>query len=107
MWYLENGELIEIKANKQAIGLVENPVPFTTYNIEVKPGTVFYLFTDGYADQFNDSGKKLMKKRFKELLLSIQDKTLTEQGSLLDDLHLKWKGKMEQTDDVTVFGLRL
>lgn len=107
LWYIENGELIEIKADKQAIGRSENPSPFTLHTIKCKPNTTFYLITDGYADQFGLGDKKFMKKKFKELLLSMQDRTLEEQGRLLEEHHVKWKGNMEQTDDVTVIGIKV
>ena len=107
LWYFQNGELTEIKANKQPIGKYNNPVPFTTHIKEFTSPVSFYLFSDGYADQFSSSDKKLMTKKFKEVLATIQHLPMHEQGNYLEKFHNDWKGNMEQTDDVLVIGLRV
>ena len=66
------------------------------------------MFTDGFADQFGGKkGKKLMYKPFKNLLLSIQDKTMNEQKAMLEQYFEDWKGNLEQVDDVCVIGVRI
>jgi len=103
-----NFEFIEIKPNKQPIGKVDNPQPFTTHTIELQQGDTFYIFTDGFADQFGgEKGKKMMYKPFKELLVSIQDKTMDEQKVILEEHFENWKGSLEQVDDVCVIGVRI
>ncbi len=52
LWYIQNNKIIEITANKQPIGKYDRRTPFTTHDITYQPNTTFYLFTDGYADQF-------------------------------------------------------
>ncbi|HEY9082123.1 MAG TPA: YfiR/HmsC family protein [Vicingaceae bacterium] len=101
-------ELIEIKPNKQAIGKVDNPTPFTTHSISLKKGDTIYVFTDGYADQFGgEKGKKMMYKPFKNLLLGIQDKSMNEQKIILEQHFKEWKGDLEQVDDVCIIGMRI
>ena len=101
-------ELIEIKPNKQPIGKVENPLPFTTHTIELQKGDTIYIFTDGFADQFGgEKGKKFKYKSLKELLLSIQEQTLEEQKETLNSIFEKWKGNLEQVDDVCIIGVRI
>lgn len=107
LWIVNTGELIEIKADKQPIGQSEDRKSFTTHQLAYTPGQSFYLITDGYADQFSNSDKKLMKKQFKKLILELQDKNMHEQLTALDNFHTQWKGDMEQTDDVTVIGIRI
>ena len=48
-----------------------------------------------------------MIKRFRELLLSIQEQTMTEQKDFLIHEIEKWKGKHKQTDDILVVGIRI
>ena len=48
-----------------------------------------------------------MKKRFIELLLEIQDKSMQEQEELLDSFVENWKADIEQVDDILVIGVRL
>jgi serine phosphatase RsbU (regulator of sigma subunit) len=99
-------EIKEIKADKQPIGKTENPKPFTTHEIELKPGIQFYLFTDGYADQFGGpKGKKFKYKQLEEFLLENANKTMQEQHQTLLSKFSEWKGDLEQVDDVCVIGL--
>ena len=79
-------ELIEIKANKQPIGKFENLEPYTTHTIQLEQGDSIYIFSDGYVDQLGgEKGKKFKAKAFRELLLSIQEKTMEEQKLLIDE----------------------
>jgi serine phosphatase RsbU (regulator of sigma subunit) len=103
-----NQQLEETKATKTAIGgLRDTPASFQTHTINYQPGDTFYLSTDGFADQFSAQDKKMMTKRFKETILSLQNKTLQEQGNQLKEYFENWKGNMEQTDDVLVIGFKL
>ena len=100
--------LEEIKATKKAIGgFTEDSQHFDTHVIQLQQGDTFYISTDGYADTFGKNGKKLMTKTFKEILLSIQDKTMKEQEQHLDNFIEDWKGGTEQVDDILVIGVRL
>ncbi|MEI6489971.1 MAG: tetratricopeptide repeat protein [Bacteroidota bacterium] len=102
-------ELIEIKADKQPIGMNEDSKPFTNHTIALNSGDTIYLFTDGFADQFGgETGeKKLTRKRFKEVLLSIQHLSLTEQGIQLDKFITEYRKEVEQIDDILVMGVRV
>ena len=69
---------------------------------------MLYLSTDGYADQFGGTnGKKLMTKKFKEILLSIREKPMKEQGDYLHQFINYWMRDVEQVDDVMVIGIRI
>lgn len=108
LWYVSKGQLIEIKANKQAIGKTDNPLPFTTHTIAYNKGDTFFLFTDGYPDQFGgDKGKKLKHKTMKELLLANTHLPLTTQKERLETAFNNWKGTLEQVDDVCVVGIKI
>jgi len=61
------------------------------------------------VDQFGGPGPKHRKytpKRFKELLLSIKDLSMEEQGKRVEEDFYSWKGNHEQLDDVMVIGVR-
>jgi serine phosphatase RsbU (regulator of sigma subunit) len=108
LWYVQKNKLIEIKADKQPIGKSDNRVNFKTHEILYDEGTTFYLFTDGYADQFGgERGKKFMYKQLQELLISGVDEPLKEQKERLNLKFEQWCGNLEQVDDVCIIGLRI
>ncbi|RLD38412.1 MAG: hypothetical protein DRI74_03915 [Bacteroidetes bacterium] len=108
LWIIRNNEIIETKANKQPIGKYDPLLPFTTHTADLIEGDTIYIFSDGYADQFGGpKGKKLKAKAFKEILISIQDKSMKEQHQLINEAFEKWRGKEDQIDDVVVIGVRI
>ncbi|MCE3278484.1 MAG: rapF [Bacteroidetes bacterium] len=111
VWIIRSGqtEVEEIKATKVAIGgLTDDEQHFATHEIQLQPGDTFYIFTDGYADQFSGKdGKKLMTRKFKEILVSLQNKTMQEQEQYLNTFIEDWKAGTEQVDDILVIGIRM
>lgn len=117
LWIIRKGELIEIKANKQPIGLFDNQEPYDTHTILLEKEDILYIFSDGYVDQFGGitddntfpvhGEKKMKSKIFKKLLLSIQAKSMDEQKIIIDEFFLQWKGNNEQVDDVCVIGVKI
>jgi transcriptional regulator with GAF, ATPase, and Fis domain/serine phosphatase RsbU (regulator of sigma subunit) len=108
LWYFQNKELHEITADKQPIGKSDYRKAFTTHKIDYKPSTTFYLFTDGYADQFGGAkGKKFKYKQLEEKLIANCEKELEVQKESLNTAFENWKGDLEQVDDVTIIGIRI
>ncbi len=105
----QNFNLSETRADKQPIGMNEDSKPFTNHTFTLNSGDTIYLFTDGFADQFGgETGqKKLTRKRFKNLILSIQDKPMQEQGIALDKFITEYRKEVEQIDDILVMGVRV
>ena len=100
-------ELIEIKADKQPIGYSDVYKPFTNHTFTEKD-CIYYLFTDGYADQFGGSnGKKFKYKPLQEKLINLSGVTLDIQKNELNTIFDLWKGDLEQVDDVCVIGVRI
>jgi serine phosphatase RsbU (regulator of sigma subunit) len=109
LWFVRNNNLQTIQPNKLPIGglQVERNEKFKTQFITLEKNDAFYLFTDGYADQFGEkTQRKIMTKKFKEILLSIQHLTMQEQELHLKKYFIEWKGSLEQVDDVLVVGIR-
>lgn len=104
--------LIEVKGDKQPIGLSNHQIQFKEIQIALFPGDLIYLFTDGYADQFggfsagilNSGGKKFKYSRLKQLLLDNCSETLPNQRLILATTFDKWKSDLEQVDDVFLLG---
>ena len=108
LWYIKSNELIEIKGDKQPIGLFDGAKPFTSHLLSFAKGDMIFLFTDGYADQFGGpKAKKFKYKQFKEVLTSISSNDAPNQVSVLEEKFNAWKGNLEQVDDVCIIGIRL
>ena len=109
LWLIRNGELIEFKPDKMPVGKAMGEIkPFTLKEIQLQKGDLIIMLTDGYADQFGgEKGKKFMYKPLKELLLSINNAPLVDIQYELQNTFDKWKGAIEQVDDVLIIGVRV
>jgi serine phosphatase RsbU (regulator of sigma subunit) len=104
-----SADVEEIKGDKFPIGaFIGGQQSFTNHTFQLEEGDTFYLFSDGYADQFGgEKGKKFRYKNLRDLLISIQDKSMEEQRTILDTTIENWKGNLEQIDDILVMGFRM
>ena len=106
----ENLAMFEIKGDKQPIGAIENRKKFKNYTFKTLPGDTYFLFSDGFADQFGGDvpgGKKYKYSRMKEFFLSIQNHPMEKQRQLAEAEFNNWKGKLEQVDDILIIGIRV
>jgi serine phosphatase RsbU (regulator of sigma subunit) len=106
---VRNGELTEYKPDKMTIGIAPlKEIPFKNINIDTLPGDSFYLFSDGFADQFGElTDKKFKYKNFKRLLESVANLPMAQQKEHFEKAFIEWKGNAQQIDDVLVFGFQL
>ncbi len=105
-------KLEELKPDKRPIAIYPDMKEFTNHEMVANKGDIFYLFTDGYSDQFGgERGKKFMSRNFKNLLAENAHKPMTEQGKILDTAIENWKygngADYEQIDDITVLGIQI
>jgi len=78
------------------------------HKIDFIAGDIFYIFTDGFADQFGGiKGKKYMTPNFQKLLIDNANENMQNQGKLINDSFENWRGLHEQVDDVLVIGFKL
>jgi len=108
MIIVRNNELIEFESSRFPIGFYgDTEKVFTTQQLELLQDDTLYFFTDGYCDQFGgESKKKFNRKRFKELLLSMQSMQMDEQESFLQYAFVNWRQDEPQVDDVLVMGIK-
>ncbi|MFN5909847.1 MAG: SpoIIE family protein phosphatase [Bacteroidota bacterium] len=108
LYVISDEELMELKGNKQPVGLFEDRVPFTNHELQLKAGDLIVLFSDGFADQFGgDLGKKYKYTRFKLLLTGLSTAHTETIGKELIREFETWLEGYEQIDDVCVFGVRI
>ncbi|MBI4647843.1 MAG: histidine kinase, partial [Bacteroidia bacterium] len=71
-------------------------------------GDIFYVFTDGFKDQFGGKDrKKYMGKRFRQTLLALHKLPMYEQKVQLNKIFDEWRGNIEQIDDVLIIGVKI
>jgi serine phosphatase RsbU (regulator of sigma subunit) len=108
LWILRNKEILEYKGDKQPIGKHSGAKPFNIFQTTLQKNDIIYIFTDGYQDQFGgQKEKKFRVAQMKELFLSLTEKSMEEQRIVIDETFEKWKGELEQVDDVCVIGVRV
>ncbi len=108
LYFLRAGELEEIKGDRQPVGYYPHYKPFSTHSIDLEPSDVFYLFSDGFMDQFGGKeGKRLKHKAFKDHLLALNKLPMADQKVKLGALFQDWKGEFDQVDDVCLIGVRV
>ena len=109
LYLIQNGELKEIKGDRMPIGYYPNEKPsFTNHEIQLKDGDIFYLFSDGFMDQFGGKkGFKYKASNFQNKLLEIHNKPMIIQKDILEQELKNWMKGHEQTDDILVMGVRV
>ena len=110
LFICKQGELEEIKGNRESIGysLYKEKTPFVNHTINIQPETSIYLSSDGFPDQFGGvKGKKLKWKGLKKQLAEASSLPLQEQLSFLQSFFSTWRNDLEQVDDVCVIGVNL
>ena len=107
--YMKNGTMEIIKTDKRGIaGQTDNDeYKFISIDIKKSENMMFYLTTDGFADQMNEHSKKYSTKRFVVLLDSISEKPISEQQEILENEFNSHKGGRSQIDDVTILGVKI
>ncbi len=109
LYLFTNGELREFKADRMPIGIhYGDEASFTNYVINVGKGDIMYLMSDGLTDQFGGPDcSKFKKAHLKKVLTEIHTRPMTEQKKIIENEFLKWKGRNEQVDDITIIGVRI
>ena len=107
--YFKNNKLNIIKGDRMPIGVSAlEEESFKRNIIPFKDMDSFYIFSDGYPDQFGGPKyKKLKYKGFKEYLEQTQKLKIHNQEESLKNRLYKWKGKEEQIDDILIIGVGL
>ncbi len=110
-----DGKVEVIQASKSSIGgnFLEKEQTFTEQNVHWSPWASYYMFSDGFQDQFGGKeGKKYMAKRFKTLLSQISAKSMEAQQVALEKELFEWRKPSpnttyNQVDDILVIGFQL
>lgn len=106
----QDGEMHYIKGSKFPVGGYNNigrRVEYQEHIIPINGGETFYIFSDGYIDQFNDKGEKYKIKRFRKLLAETHKEQFSEQKEILETELTNWMNDHSQIDDILVIGCKI
>jgi len=107
LYLVHNGELIHYRADKMPASIHYRMQPFVLHKIELHKGDAFYIFSDGYSDQFGGPNqKKFMSNQLRESLVAMAGQPMLKQGERLNEIFEEWRGDSPQVDDVTLIGVR-
>ncbi|MBI4647312.1 MAG: SpoIIE family protein phosphatase [Bacteroidia bacterium] len=107
---VRDNKLFEFKGDNISIGksLIKKEIHFSNQQIELRHGDTFYMFSDGYMDQFGgEKGQKYYYTNFRKLLLEINSNDIKQQKEILDDTIRRWMYGESQLDDILVFGFKV
>ncbi len=109
MILIRKHEVIEFNSVRSSIGhnyMVEEDL--IVHEIKIMDNDCFYLFSDGYQDQFGgEKNKKYTSKRLKEFFTQIALLTPDEQeANLVAEINFWMKRKENQIDDILVLGVK-
>jgi len=108
LFIVRKHEFIILDADKMPIGM--HPHADRSFNekeILLHKNDMIYMCSDGYADQIGGDRKaKFLTVNLKKLFAEIAILDLSEQKEILLTKHDQWKNKLEQVDDILLFGWR-
>lgn len=110
LYLLRDGELIEYKGNRKAIGGIPHrkkpEKDFINHTLEIKKGDKIFIFSDGLPDQVGGpEGRKYSPKRIRAHITENKDLSMQQFSSLFSNDFKNWKGKTKQIDDVLLIGI--
>ncbi len=111
LYLIRDNKITEIKGDRFAIGLDETNFKEQTFKNHIIPlqkNDIFYIFSDGFADQFGGpDGKKYKYRRFRHLLLNLHQLPMEKQHEILENNVMEWRGEQDQVDDILVIGVKV
>jgi serine phosphatase RsbU (regulator of sigma subunit) len=110
LYLVRKGEVIVYRGDRNPIGMTttDEKKNFTNHVVDIRPGDILYMCTDGYADQFGSSEvKKYKSANVKKLLSSIWNLPMADQKCRLESEILSWKGDLDQVDDILFVGTKI
>ena len=107
LYLVRKGELLNYRGDKMPAAIHYRMLPFTLHKIELQKGDTFYIFSDGYCDQFGGPAqKKFMSNQLRETLVAMEGMPMLKQAEKLNEIFEGWRGDSPQVDDVTLIGVR-
>ncbi len=105
-----DGQIEEIKGDRSGIGYrkISMEQTFTNHEINVSPGDLFYIWTDGVTDQIGGAKRRAFgKRRVRACLGDFHRMTMPRQKVQILRDFIEYQHNEERRDDITFFGFKL
>jgi sigma-B regulation protein RsbU (phosphoserine phosphatase) len=103
---IRGGRLEQLAEGGTVVGLFEDPV-YAQNSVEVAPGTLLVVFSDGLTEPENVYGEQFGVARLKDEVLRQCDMPAPDLAEKLISVAEQWSGTSEQADDMTVVVARM
>lgn len=100
-----SGEIDYLKTGGIFLG-IDPSAPYQVDSVEIPPGGVLVLFTDGVTDIMNSAGKPFGAERFEELINDKRHLTAEEIRNAIYQACITHRGPAEQFDDFTLIVIK-
>jgi serine phosphatase RsbU (regulator of sigma subunit) len=110
LYVITDGQLTEIKGNRQVIGYSNSRSDFifTNHILELGTATTCYATTDGFLDESGgEKGFGFGRQRFNDMIQQHGQHSLQRQKQFFEQTLTAWRGNRKQRDDITTIGFRL
>jgi ligand-binding sensor domain-containing protein/serine phosphatase RsbU (regulator of sigma subunit) len=110
LYHVRDGVVTIYRGDRFPIGMIDGQArkSFTNKKVDVRPGDMLYIFTDGFGDQFGGQHEKKFKTvNIRALLSKIYMLPVDEQKRRLEKSIREWMGSVPQVDDILFIGTRI
>lgn len=109
LFLFRDNEITEVDADKMTVGIhPKDNIDFTSHTINILPNDRFFLFSDGFADQFGGKdNRKFKRQSLLNLLAASSTLNMQNQKKELERAFENFKGNYNQIDDVMVVGFQV
>lgn len=110
---IDNHQSTKIQGDRISIGGALKQDKFTCYQIRISKTANYFMYTDGYTDQFGgEKNKKFKNPNFTQLLIDTYGKGADYHLEKIESTFMNWRGLNQrkltpQTDDVLVIGFSI
>lgn len=106
---IRNDEVLFLEKDACTIGeKTDEDFTISTHTMDLQEGDAIYMLTDGIIDQFGGAkNKRIGYKKIVAEIKNLQSFPMSMQKRKLEEFLLEWQGDNEQTDDMTLFGIKI
>ncbi|AZQ61756.1 hypothetical protein EI427_05760 [Flammeovirga pectinis] len=111
--FVTQQKIFQLKGERLSLGSDNKNISIKEHIIPIKSPISFYLFSDGYQDQFGgDQDKKIGSKRLRELIHLLSSKPMSMQKNAFINFFEQWKNtnnnlSSQQLDDILLMGIKV